>query len=318
MGAVFTASTSAIAPSERIGFWNAGSRKLGGVKAVALSDVFDAEITSRQIEEVSVFSLRSTPHRVTANALGCSPVEQTPLRLRYQQRGKSTIIQGRRTCELHVGDWTVIDPRFPHTAINEGDASHLWLQIPCGKLSAAETGAARSLDGPLPMSGRISGTLKDCMRYSLETREELSCSSERELVGLVIDLFRAALAERKQDFTPKAARQETAWRIRAYIDSNLQDPELSVDRIAKAIGCTPRYVHKVFEGEESVSRYIWNRRLDLCRQQLEVQSRKSMTLTALAFDHGFNSSSHFSRSFRDRFGTSPSTYLARLQERVEA
>lgn len=314
MGAAFTASTSAIAPSERISFWNAGSGKFGGVKAVALSETFDAEVTSRRIGELTLFSLRSTPHRVTANALGFDRDEQTPLRLRYQQSGKSTIVQGRRTYELHAGDWTLIDPRFPHTASSEDDASHLWLQIPCGKLDPNELWLARSQYGPLPMCGRIGSILEDYMRYSLEAPEAMSSGAERDLADTMITMFRRSLAKIAERIPPKSARQETAWLIRAYIDRNLHDPELSVDRIAGAIGCTPRYVHKAFEGRESVCRYIWNRRLDLCRQHLEKQSRRNMTLTALAFDHGFNSSSHFSRSFRERFGTSPSAYLATVRE----
>jgi AraC family transcriptional regulator, positive regulator of tynA and feaB len=55
----------------------------------------------------------------------------------------------------------------------------------------------------------------------------------------------------------------------------------------------------------TVSDYIWQTRLQHCRQELETQPGK--TVTDVAFSWGFSSSSHFSRVFRKYFGIVPSS-----------
>ena len=55
----------------------------------------------------------------------------------------------------------------------------------------------------------------------------------------------------------------------------------------------------------TVSDYIWQARLQNCRQELEAHAGK--TITDVAFSWGFSSSSHFSRVFRKYFGVVPSS-----------
>ena len=55
----------------------------------------------------------------------------------------------------------------------------------------------------------------------------------------------------------------------------------------------------------TVSDYIWQARLQNCRQELEAHA--GTTITDVAFSWGFSSSSHFSRVFRKYFGVVPSS-----------
>lgn len=110
---------------------------------------------------------------------------------------------------------------------------------------------------------------------------------------------------------------ETAsQRIKTYIRDHLRDPELSIEQIAAALHCSKRYVHMAFVGEAtSIEKYLWSLRLEQCRRALETTAGPTSTLTALAFSWGFNSSSHFSRLFRDKFGIAPSLYRLQLRRR---
>ena len=87
----------------------------------------------------------------------------------------------------------------------------------------------------------------------------------------------------------------------AFIHDHLRDPDLSIDQISVALGCSKRYLHMLFSDRGlTVSEYIWRARLLNCRQDLETQCNK--TITDVAFSWGFSSSSHFSRVFRKYFG----------------
>ena len=83
-------------------------------------------------------------------------------------------------------------------------------------------------------------------------------------------------------------------------------PDLCIDQISAELGCSKRYLHMLFsERGTTVSDYIWQARLQNCRQELEAHAGK--TITDVAFSWGFSSSSHFSRVFRKYFGVVPSS-----------
>lgn len=65
-----------------------------------------------------------------------------------------------------------------------------------------------------------------------------------------------------------------------------------------------RYLHMLFKsGDETVSEWIMNARLQRAHERLARGEGRS--ITDVAYDMGFNSSSHFSTQFRRRFGLSP-------------
>jgi transcriptional regulator GlxA family with amidase domain len=57
--------------------------------------------------------------------------------------------------------------------------------------------------------------------------------------------------------------------------------------------------------EDTVARYILRRRLEECARSLQSSAHRNRSVTAIAFDHGFNSATHFGRVFRDKFNMTP-------------
>lgn len=99
--------------------------------------------------------------------------------------------------------------------------------------------------------------------------------------------------------------------IEHYITSQLMDPALSVATLAEQCGCSVRTLHRVFrrEGGESIERYIQRCRIEACAVLLRDPARRAEhSLTELAMQFGFASSSHFSTAFRSVFGVPPSAY----------
>ena len=103
-------------------------------------------------------------------------------------------------------------------------------------------------------------------------------------------------------------------RVQAYIEANLTDPELSVERIAYACSISLRALHRHFAEDPagSVSHYLWYRRLIRCAEALRDPSQAHLSITDICFSYGFSSSSHFSRQFKDRFGVTPVDYRVGL------
>ena len=89
-----------------------------------------------------------------------------------------------------------------------------------------------------------------------------------------------------------------------WIEAHLNDPDLSLEKIAHANNMSLRYLHLLFKQcDMSVSEWLWNRRLQLCHDQIAKGDGRS--ITSIAFNHGFNTSAHFSTAFRRKYGFSP-------------
>jgi AraC family transcriptional regulator, positive regulator of tynA and feaB len=82
--------------------------------------------------------------------------------------------------------------------------------------------------------------------------------------------------------------------------------------VAAQLRVSSRYLRMIFAASrESVSSYILRRRLEECARQLADPRWRAHSISDIAFRWGFNSAPHFSRSFRDLYGTSPREYRLR-------
>jgi AraC-like DNA-binding protein len=102
------------------------------------------------------------------------------------------------------------------------------------------------------------------------------------------------------------------------IDANLNDPRLSAAILAHRLGITTRYVHQLFEEiGQTFSVYVLNIRLDRVAHVLREPRRANQKIAAIAFEVGFSDLSHFNRSFRRRFGETPTAVRTRAMRRHE-
>jgi AraC-like DNA-binding protein len=113
------------------------------------------------------------------------------------------------------------------------------------------------------------------------------------------------LPHAKQPLPANLASYHVA-RIKALIDARLAESDLCVGSIAAQLGLSAGHVHRLFKGEAvPLSQYIWNHRLDACSRDLLDPRLASQSVSAIAYDWGFNDAAHFSRAFRDKFGCAP-------------
>ncbi|WP_438271973.1 helix-turn-helix domain-containing protein [Streptomyces mirabilis] len=77
--------------------------------------------------------------------------------------------------------------------------------------------------------------------------------------------------------------------IRTFIGRHLADPDLTPEVIARAHHISVRYLHKIFEGEDTmVGRWIRSRRLEACRRDLLHREAANRTIIAVAHRWGFH------------------------------
>ena len=95
-------------------------------------------------------------------------------------------------------------------------------------------------------------------------------------------------------------------RALGYVHDHFHEP-ISVADAAAIAGYTPNYFNSCFHKQMGIpfGEYLRNMRLSYAENLLQASQ---MPVTEIAFESGFSSLSHFSRSFRDRYGCSPQEY----------
>lgn len=92
-----------------------------------------------------------------------------------------------------------------------------------------------------------------------------------------------------------------------YVAGNLRG-DLSLDAVAQAACFSPFHFHRVFKSlmGETLGQFVKRQRLERALYVMSHSPRRS--LTDVALDCGFASSSDFSRSFKQRFGVPPTRF----------
>ncbi|MFM0630018.1 helix-turn-helix domain-containing protein [Paraburkholderia xenovorans] len=95
-------------------------------------------------------------------------------------------------------------------------------------------------------------------------------------------------------------------KVQDYILQHLHEDGLTPARIAESCGISLRYLHRLFQRSDmTVSGYVIHSRLMACRQALSDPSYSRYQIAEVAYRFGFNSTSHFCRAFKEKFGESP-------------
>jgi AraC-like DNA-binding protein len=96
---------------------------------------------------------------------------------------------------------------------------------------------------------------------------------------------------------------------------NLHDPALSPDFVAAQFGISTRTLHLRFAKlEQTFGRWLLDTRLEASSAALCNPQQNSRGISEIAFSCGFNDLSHFNKSFRTRFGVSPSEWRAEFEK----
>lgn len=91
------------------------------------------------------------------------------------------------------------------------------------------------------------------------------------------------------------------------------DP-LQINELANALGCTRGHLHTVFRRDVGMSPSDYVQRLRI-KRACELLSMEYASVTDVAFEMGFASSQHFSRTFRKFLGLTPTDYRKQRQQR---
>ena len=298
--------------SAHVGQVDPGLREQEAVRCFPMDErPFTGRIEYGALGEMLLCKVAATNYRFTRSLITPTPTLPIPMMLVSVSRGSGKFVQCGHTCILTDSNWTLIDTKQPleYTITSpEIEGFAIMLPRPSDAAIAAlcERGVARRSNG----RWGLSRVLHAMANESFGEMRRLPGFAGRKLGAAITTMAWDALREQIETPPVIGRRDEIPMRVKAYIEANLADPELSVERIAHACSISVRGLHRHFAEDPagSVSRYLWQRRLIHCAEALRDPSQAHRSITDVCFSYGFSSSSHFCRLFNGWFGVPPARY----------
>jgi AraC-like DNA-binding protein len=237
--------------------------------------------------------------------------------LSYATRGRGHIAQ--LGCEVAGGPGgaVLLYGTEPATSTLLGDGAFVTLSFPRSSIQACIPDLDAIMVRPFAEDNQALRLLSSYLGVLSEDDRSLTPAVARSVATHIFDLVVLAAGvsgEARQIVRQRGAK--AAWR-RAIMDdvfASAQMPEFSPHTIARKLGISERYVRLILsETGRSFTELVLTRRLDIAHHCLSDPQSDRRTIADIAFAAGFSDISHFNRSFRSRFGLTPTDVRAGRQ-----
>jgi AraC-like DNA-binding protein len=227
--------------------------------------------------------------------------------MRIEQRGREAVASSSAAAFATNGEARVLTVETPTQLVD--------FRLNRKLLAPLVADCDAALVRPIP---RETDALRLLMRYAEVLNGEHALTSPavcqtisahvHDLAAIALGATRDATAEAARNGGLRVARRIEILRM---IENGLHEPGLTVASVAAKLGISRRYLTLLLEETgQTFTEYVMAKRLDRAAQLLRDPRQDHRRISDIAFDTGFMDLSYFNRSFRRRFGETPSDVRA--------
>jgi AraC family transcriptional regulator, positive regulator of tynA and feaB len=269
---------------------------------------FSGDILCINYGELRFASFKSTAHRIVRRPFHIGRSSHAHYLVSLQRSGIGRLEQAGNTCKLQAGDIGIVDGERPFTVTFPQAVDRAVAVIPSEMLlSRAPWLRERPIN-----SMTHDRDLLPMLRTTIERLSGRDCQSGSEaelLTDNLCNLVAILTAPDNTKLKALQARLSDLDRMLLFVRRHLANPKLSPLDLANHLQVSVRTVHKRFEAAEtSFGHALLELRLDATRRVLSDPKCERLTITQIAFAAGFNDLSHFTNTFRKKFGMPPGRY----------
>ena len=304
-------STDGIEPSKRYAAWQGAICDVYvhvDVNSEHRSD-YHGFIREARFGAITMTDVLLSEQRISRRERHIAKLDKDCYYVEFVQQGKINILQAGQTLLSNAGTGAIFTASEAYDLECVGQVRSLYLEIPRKEF------AERFRNDRIPVA-RTMATSRGLGRIAAEFCSTLASEGtaldptvRARLGDEMMDVLALALdaGDKDEPLLDRAVQQSRLRSVKAWIEQHLTDPDLSLENVAKNNGISLRHLHYLFRlTDMSVSEWIWDRRLQRCYDVLTRRELRSLSVTDVAYQLGFSSSSHFSTAFRRKFGISPS------------
>lgn len=270
------------------------------------SDRFVGEIVRSTVDRLHVDTVTADAHEVVRTARLISRADTDDLFLSLLVQGEGVFEQDERRAVLdRPGDFVLLDSARPYRGRLGDRSRQIVVRVPRDQLAAWLPGFAGAtgvtVTGTSGVGALASGLLRSLPLYGAEPE------SVAPVIGSVLDLVAAALHDRVGgDVDVRSVRAAHLARARSFIRGHLADRGLTPAVIADGINISQRYLYALLESDgTSPGRWLLEERLARAHALLVDPRWAGRTVSEIALGVGFAHPSHFTRTFKARYGITP-------------
>ncbi|VXA86689.1 AraC family transcriptional regulator [Acinetobacter sp. 8I-beige] len=219
------------------------------------------------------------------------------------------VTQNGITSEQNAGEIVIFDSTQPFTChFPEGD-DQIVLAIPHELLELHVPAVDRYLSQTLKNSSPMTRLLGSLIQETWNIDEQVM-SCENSLLVPILDIVNTAFTTQFNNNLSlnKSHHDELITRAKSYLLNNLDNRDLTLEKIAESIHVSSRTLNRIFSKEGTTAmRWLWQQRLKASHTALMKGQFNNISDVALTY--GFSNPSHFSRVFKDTYGITPNQTL---------
>jgi AraC-like DNA-binding protein len=279
----FAATALAAPPEDEIGFRTTAQNLFGHIGVRFLDHREPAcRLTTAALGRCQMTNIRARPHGVLGERVARASHDIDSIKVVMQREGLTRFKQNGVSKAVGPGDLLCYDPTRSYALINTTVVHQVVFQVPREVFSSRALGR---LDYPHLFERGIEGLPYIIGSLMAATAREIDALDHgaRLRVGETLAALSAMLVGGEHDDRRDgevAPIEILRRRVMAFINDNLGDPELSIDRVAAALRCSKRYIHRTFEGTGTTpERYLWEARLERCRHDLLATDKRKLTIS---------------------------------------
>ncbi|CAN7235223.1 AraC family transcriptional regulator [Bradyrhizobium sp. LjRoot220] len=316
----FRFSTTALSPAERLPAWyEVFSRSTSRRYCAPLDETCHTDVRIWTLGPADACTVRVQRVTLSHSIETHRPREllsdgSDDLVLNIQEAGDTCVSQCGMQATAAAGGAILTSNADVSTIAFRGPVRFTSIALPRRVMMAL---APRAEDAIVKPAGSDSAVLHLLISY-LAVAEEQSATQSPDLARAVAahihDLCALAIGASRdaaEIARGRGLRQARLRMLKEDIASNLTLGPVTAAALAQRHRMTPRYVHKLFEGEGvSLSQFVRAQRLARVHRNLTDPRHAGRAIGELAFDAGYGDLSTFNHDFRRCYGMTPSALRA--------
>jgi AraC-like DNA-binding protein len=226
--------------------------------------------------------------------------------------GDVLVLRERRTVELQQSQMWLTDLTVEGAVAFNDDHQFATIRIPRRELLAICPDAESRLAEPLVASPGIRDVIARYFALAADSATSLDPIGQQMTARHMVDLVALLLRTGRDEMELATQRGYSEARLRLIqteVLDRLHDSNLTIASIARSIGLSPKQVQRLFERcGMTFAEFVLEQRLLSARRLLSSPNGRHGKIGTVAYSVGFGDLSYFNRTFRGRFGVTPSEW----------
>jgi AraC-like DNA-binding protein len=284
------------------------SHRRGPVEADRMSEGRLTYLKQRRVGSLTIGVTDATSFESVRQCCEVSRASEGDFLISLLAHGSGSIEQDGRATHLGAGQIALLDLSQSFADLFSKDLRLIFVRVPrrqlLARLPEAERMTAVALNGRTSLGAFINALI----RSVTDLDSDLDPCAASIVASSIIEIF-AAIANEELGYLKDVDNRRVGLleRAKRFMEQNLGDTELDVEKISSAMAVSRRTLNRIFAAHGiTATQWLWSKRIEASHVLLREGNFRHVGDVAVAC--GFVDISHFGRVFKKKYGVPPGSF----------